>query len=41
VRGGAHHAPVVLWAGEEAYLYLIGEGFRAFLDHGGAPLSLL
>lgn len=41
LHDGARHAPVVLCAGEGAYLYLIGEGLRAFLAHGGAPLSLL
>jgi DNA-binding transcriptional LysR family regulator len=41
LRGGAGHAPVVLCAGEGAYLYLIGAGVRAFLARGGAPLSLL
>jgi LysR family transcriptional regulator, low CO2-responsive transcriptional regulator len=41
LRDGARHAPVVLSAGEGAYLYLIGEGIRAFLGQGGAPLSLI
>jgi len=41
LREGARHAPVVLCAGEGAYLYLIGEGIRAFLAEGAAPLSLL
>jgi DNA-binding transcriptional LysR family regulator len=38
---GSRHAPVVLAAGEGAYLYLIGEGIRAFLALGGAPLTLV
>jgi len=33
--------PVVLCAGEGAYLYLLGEGIRRFVAHGGAPLKLL
>ncbi len=34
-------APVVLCAGEGAYLYLLGEGIQRFLAHGEAPLKLL
>jgi DNA-binding transcriptional LysR family regulator len=41
LHDGSRHAPVVLSAGEGAYLYLIGEGIRAFLALGGAPLTLL
>ncbi|MFT3768904.1 MAG: LysR family transcriptional regulator [Minicystis sp.] len=41
LHAGSHHAPVVLAAGEGAYLYLVGEGIQAFLAHGGAPLSLI
>jgi DNA-binding transcriptional LysR family regulator len=41
LRGGARDAPVILCAGEGAYLYLIGDGIRAFLARGGARLSLL
>lgn len=41
LQGGARDAAVVLCAGEGAYLYLIGEGVRAFLARGGASLSLL
>jgi len=41
LHDGARHAPVVLCAGEGAYLYVIGEGIRAFLAHDGAQLSLL
>lgn len=33
--------PVVLCAGEGAYLYLLGEGIRRFVAQGGAPLGLL
>lgn len=33
--------PVVLCAGEGAYLYLLGEGIRRFVAGGGAPLKLL
>jgi DNA-binding transcriptional LysR family regulator len=40
--GAARRAdPVVLCAGEGAYLYLLGEGIRRFIARGGAPLSLL
>jgi DNA-binding transcriptional LysR family regulator len=39
-RGGRTD-PVVLAAGEGAYLYLIGEGVRRFLAGGAAPLQLL
>jgi DNA-binding transcriptional LysR family regulator len=41
LHDGSRQAPVVLCAGEGAYLYLIGEGIRAFLALGGPPLSLL
>jgi DNA-binding transcriptional LysR family regulator len=39
-RGGRSD-PVVLAAGEGAYLYLIGEGVRRFVAGGAAPLHLL
>jgi DNA-binding transcriptional LysR family regulator len=41
LASGARGDPVVLVAGEGAYLYLLGEGLRAFLAHGGAPLKLV
>ena len=41
LASGARGDPVVLSAGEGAYLYLLGEGIRAFVAHGGAPLKLL
>src|SRR6202789_2865252 len=41
LRAGGRADPVVLCAGEGAYLYLLGEGIRRFLAHGGAPLKLL
>jgi DNA-binding transcriptional LysR family regulator len=41
LASGARGDPVVLAAGEGAYLYLLGEGIRAFLARGGAPLRLV
>src|SRR6185295_6208057 len=41
LSSGGRASPVVLCAGEGAYLYLLGEGLRRFLAEGGAPLSLL
>jgi LysR family transcriptional regulator, low CO2-responsive transcriptional regulator len=41
LAAGGRTAPVVLCAGEGAYLYLLGEGIRRFLREGGAPLKLL
>ncbi|APR87604.1 LysR family transcriptional regulator YbhD [Minicystis rosea] len=41
LHAGSQRAPVVLCAGEGAYLYLVGEGISAFLASGSAPLSLL
>ncbi len=38
---GGRADPVVLCAGEGAYLYLLGEGIRGFLADGGAKLVLL
>jgi LysR family transcriptional regulator, low CO2-responsive transcriptional regulator len=38
---GGERGPVVLAAGEGAYLYLVGEGVRAFLAEPGAQLTLL
>jgi DNA-binding transcriptional LysR family regulator len=41
VRTGASAQPVVLAAGEGAYLYLLGDGVAQFSARGGAPLRLL
>lgn len=41
VRTGQSHRPVVLSAGEGAYLYLLGEAIRAFARRGQAPPRLL
>jgi DNA-binding transcriptional LysR family regulator len=41
VRTGASAQPVVLAAGEGAYLYLLGDAISAFTARGGAPLRLL
>src|SRR5262249_11723583 len=41
LASGRRTAPVVLCAGEGAYLYLLGEGIRRFVAGGGAPLKLL
>jgi DNA-binding transcriptional LysR family regulator len=41
LASGSRGDPVVLSAGEGAYLYLLGEGIRGFLAGGGAPLKLL
>lgn len=41
LSGAAGRGPVVLAAGEGAYLYLIGEGVRAFLADPAASLTLL
>src|SRR5215468_865891 len=41
LASGGRTDPVVLCAGEGAYLYLVGEGVRRFAAGGGAPLKLL
>src|SRR5262249_7866789 len=41
LHGGAPRGPVVLCAGEGAYLYLLGEGIRRFVARGEARLTLL
>lgn len=41
VRGGAAEEPLVLAAGEGAYLYLLGEGIRQFRRRTRTPLRLL
>ncbi|WP_437679752.1 LysR family transcriptional regulator [Sorangium sp. So ce131] len=41
LRHGESRAPVVLCAGEGSYLYLLGEGIRAFAARAAAPLRLL
>jgi len=41
VRTGASAQPVVLAAGEGAYLYLLGDAISAFTRGGAAPLRLL
>jgi DNA-binding transcriptional LysR family regulator len=41
VRTGGSARPVVLAAGEGAYLYLLGEAISRFTAHGVAPLRLL
>src|SRR5262245_12016759 len=41
LSAGRRTDPVVLCAGEGAYLYLLGEGLRRFVAKGGAPLKLL
>jgi LysR family transcriptional regulator, low CO2-responsive transcriptional regulator len=41
VRFGASRQPVVLAAGEGAYLYLLGDAIRSFVKTAVAPLSLL
>jgi DNA-binding transcriptional LysR family regulator len=41
VRTGSSAQPVVLAAGEGAYLYLLGDGIAQFTARGGAPLRLL
>jgi len=41
VRTGSSAQPVVLAAGEGAYLYLLGDAISAFTARGGAPLRLI
>ncbi|WP_437877731.1 LysR family transcriptional regulator [Sorangium sp. So ce513] len=41
LRHGESREPVVLCAGEGSYLYLLGEGIRAFTARAAAPLRLL
>jgi LysR family transcriptional regulator, low CO2-responsive transcriptional regulator len=41
LQGGVSHQPVVLAAGEGAYLYLLGEGIQAFVKRAKVPLRLL
>lgn len=41
LRGEEVRTPVVLAAGEGAYLYLLGEGIKAYLSQGERPLRLL
>ncbi|WP_437601773.1 LysR family transcriptional regulator [Sorangium sp. So ce590] len=41
LRDGESREPVVLCAGEGSYLYLLGEGIRAFTARAVAPLRLL
>ncbi len=41
LASGGRTDPVVLCAGEGAYLYLLGEGVRSFIAQGGAPLKPL
>ncbi|WP_437969867.1 LysR family transcriptional regulator [Sorangium sp. So ce260] len=41
LRNGESREPVVLCAGEGSYLYLLGEGIRAFTARAAAPLRLL
>lgn len=41
MRGESSVAPVVLAAGEGSYLYLLGEGIRAYLQHPEGPLRLM
>ncbi|KYF96216.1 transcriptional regulator [Sorangium cellulosum] len=41
LRHGESREPVVLCAGEGSYLYLLGEGIRAFTARAVAPLRLL
>ncbi|WP_437817233.1 LysR family transcriptional regulator [Sorangium sp. So ce1078] len=41
LRNGESREPVVLCAGEGSYLYLLGEGIRAFTARAVAPLRLL
>lgn len=41
LAAGRRNDPVVLCAGEGAYLYLIGEGIRRFIALGTAPIQLI
>ena len=41
LQGGVSHQPVVLAAGEGAYLYLLGEAIQGFVKRARVPLRLL